>query len=258
MSEPVVLLEKRGRVAVVTFNRPKALNAINPAVLDVLDAVITEIELDPELRVVVLAGAGGRAFVAGADIRAMRHFTVLEAERFAAYGQAVLARLETLSLPVIAAVGGYALGGGCEISMACDMVLAGERAVFGQPEVALGVIPGFGGTQRLVRRIGPSKAMDLVLTARRVRADEAVAMGLASRKVEGDVLEAALAVAEEIMANGPVAVAQAKRAIVENADSSLDAALAAERNLFAMCFASPEQGEGMDAFIEKRKADFPR
>lgn len=257
MADDLVLLELRGPVALVTINRPKQLNALTPDVMVALNGVIDQLEAAAELRVVVVAGAGGRAFVAGADISVMRDFTVLDAERFAAHGQRVLTRLEALPVPTIAAVGGFALGGGCELAMACDIVLAGEKARFGQPEVKLGVIPGFGGTQRLVRRVGRARALDLVLTARTIDADEAVAMGIASRKVEGDVLDAALAVADEIRAMGPVAVSLAKRAIHDHADGDLAAGLAAERHLFALCFASDEQGEGMAAFLERRPADFP-
>jgi enoyl-CoA hydratase len=164
--------------------------------------------------------------------------------------------MNRLPVPIIAAVNGFALGGGCELAMCCDIVLAGERAMFGQPEVKLGVIPGFGGTQRLIRRVGMAKAMDLCLTGRMVKAPEAVAMGLASRLVEGDVLEAAIETAQTIAKNGPVAVRLAKRALIENEDVSLEAGLKAERSLFALCFSTTDQREGMAAFLGKRAADF--
>jgi enoyl-CoA hydratase len=168
----------------------------------------------------------------------------------------VLEPLEALPVPVIAAVNGFALGGGCELAMACDLVIASPKAKFGQPEVKLGVIPGFGGTQRLVRRVGWSNALDLCLTARMVTADEALRMGLCSRVVEGDVLAAAVALAESMGKLGPVALRLCKRAIHENADASLATAQAAERTLFAACFATTDQKEGMRAFLAQREAVF--
>lgn len=243
-------------IAVITVDRPAALNAIDGSVLDGLDAALTAIEADADVRCAVLTGAGGKAFVAGADIAAMRDLSPVDAERFAGRGQRVFDRIAACKVPVIAAVGGFALGGGCELAMACDLILAGEKARFGQPEVKLGVIPGFGGTQRLVRRVGLSCALDLCLTGRMVGADEAVRMGLASRKVDGDVLEAAIACAREIASMGPVAVRLCKRAIHENADGDLGSAQAAERTLFGLCFATSDQSEGMSAFLEKRPATF--
>jgi enoyl-CoA hydratase len=161
-----------------------------------------------------------------------------------------------LAFPVIAAVHGFALGGGCELAMACDLILAGPRAKFGQPEVNLGVIPGFGGSQRLTRRVGLSNSLDLCLSGRIIGAEEAVRMGLASQLVDGDVFEAALELAGQIARKGPVAIRLCKRAIHENADADLTSAMAAERTLFGLCFASADQGEGMAAFLEKRKAEF--
>jgi len=250
-----VLRERRGGVAILTLNRPRALNALSRGLLDDLAEALDDLEGDDDLRAVVITGAG-KAFVAGADISEMAQFDPIRAETFAARGQRLLNRLAAFPVPVIAAVNGFALGGGCELAMACDIVLAGEHARFGQPEVKLGVIPGFGGTQRLVRRVGLTRALDLCLTARMVGADEAVQMGLAARKIEGDVVEGALAVAREIEANGPVAVRLAKRALHEHADGDLDAGLAAERTLFALCFATMDQAEGMEAFLEKRRAQF--
>jgi enoyl-CoA hydratase len=252
----VLRRERRGSVELLTIDRPKKLNAINASVLDALDAALTALEADTEVRAVVLTGAGEKAFVAGADIAAMQQMTALQAEAFAARGQAVFARLASLQVPVVAAVGGFALGGGCELAMACDLVLASARAKFGQPEVKLGVIPGFGGTQRLVRRVGLSAALDLCLSARMVDAQEALRMGLCSRVVEGDVVAAAVAVAEEMAAYGPVALRLCKRAIHENADLPLGSAVAAERTLFGLCFGTEDQDEGMAAFIEGRAARF--
>lgn len=253
--ESVVLRERRGAIEIVTVNRPAALNALNPAVMDALIETFSELSLDEDLRVVVLTGAG-KAFVAGADIAAMRDFDPLDAEAFAAQGQALGAVMAALPAPIVAAVNGFALGGGCELAMCADIVLAGPKARFGQPEVKLGVIPGFGGTQRLVRRVGMTAALDLCLTGRMVGPAEAVAMGLAARAVEGDVMEAALEVAGAVAQMGPVAVRLCKRAIHENADADLTTGLRAERTLFALCFATADQKEGMAAFVEKRPAVF--
>jgi enoyl-CoA hydratase len=256
MNDSVLLDRKEAGVALVTINRPAALNAINPSVIQGLGEVLDVLEQDADLRCVVVAGAGDKAFVAGADIGVMANFGPIEAEALAGRGQAVLNRFATLAVPVIAAVDGFALGGGCELAMACDIVLAGPKATFGQPEVKLGVIPGFGGTQRLVRRVGMAAALDLCLTARMVGADEAVMLGLASRKVEGDVLTEALATAGKVARLGPVALRLCKRAIHENANSDLAGAQAAERSLFGLCFATTDQAEGMAAFVEKRRAVF--
>ncbi|NCG19933.1 MAG: hypothetical protein GWP91_13065 [Rhodobacterales bacterium] len=252
-----VLLERReGGIALITINRPKALNAIDITVIDGLETVINTLSSDTSIRAAVMCGAGGKAFVAGADIAWMRDLTPIQAETFAGRGQAVIDRIASLPFPVIAAVGGFALGGGCELAMATDMIFAGPDAKFGQPEVKLGVIPGFAGTQRLVRRVGSAIALDLCLTGRMIGADEAFTIGLVSRVVEGDVLEAALKAAGKIARNGPVAVRLCKRAIHENMDSDLKSAAAAERSLFGLCFATSDQTEGMAAFVEKRKASF--
>lgn len=256
MEEAAVVTTREGAVAVITIQRPQALNAINQAVLDGLDAALTSVAGDEGIRAVVLTGAGEKAFVAGADIGAMKSLTAVEAERFAGRGQAVLDRVAKLGVPVIAAINGFALGGGCELAMACDILIASSKARFGQPEVKLGVIPGFGGTQRLLRRVGLSNALDLCLTGRMIGADEALRMGLVSQVVEGDVRELAVQMAQGIAALGPVAVRLCKRAIHENADGALESAEAAERTLFGLCFATNDQTEGMAAFLEKRAAEF--
>jgi enoyl-CoA hydratase len=251
-----VLRERRGAVDLWTVNRPDKLNAIDASVLDGLDAAVDAVLADPTVRAVVLTGAGPKAFVAGADIAAMGTMSAVDAETFSGRGQRIFDRFAALPVPVIAAVNGFALGGGCELAMACDLVIAGAKAKFGQPEVKLGVIPGFGGTQRLVRRVGWSAALDLCLTARMVGADEALRMGLCSRVVEGDVVEAAVAIGTEIAALGPVAVRLCKRAIHENADLPLSSAQAAERTLFGLCFSTADQKEGMSAFLAGRPAAF--
>ncbi len=247
-------VERRGKVAVVTLHRPP-VNALNLRLLMELGDVVQELTQEEDLRAVVITGEG-RFFVAGADISQMKDYTSREALAFSRTGQAVFEAIEGLPMPVIAAVNGIALGGGCELAMACDLVLASSRAVFGQPEVKLGVIPGFGGTQRLVRRVGIQRARELCYSGRNVSAEEAVRCGLALEAVEGDVLEAALAMAESIAANGPCAVANCKRAINESRSAAPAAGLALERDLFGLCFATEDQAEGMAAFLEKRSADF--
>jgi enoyl-CoA hydratase len=256
MSDLILVERPAPHVALCTINRPKALNALNPAVVDALGEALAALEAEGDVRCAVLRGAGEKAFVAGADIGSMVDYTPLQAEYFAGRGQRVLAGIAGLAFPVIAAVHGFALGGGCELAMACDLILAGPRAKFGQPEVNLGVIPGFGGSQRLTRRVGLSNSLDLCLSGRIIGAEEAVRMGLASQLVDGDVFEAALELAGQIARKGPVAIRLCKRAIHENADADLTSAMAAERTLFGLCFASADQGEGMAAFLEKRKAEF--
>ncbi len=244
--------EVTGALLLVTIDRPKALNALNRQVLDELAAILADVG---DARALVLRGGGEKAFVAGADIAAMVEMDTMQAHAFAAFGQGVLDRLEALPIPTIAAVNGFALGGGCELAMACDLILASPSAVFGQPEVKLGVIPGFGGTQRLVRRVGSQRARELCYTGRNVKAEEAVQLGLALRVCE-DVVAEAIALGHQIAANGPVAVRLCKRAILDNDGQSLSAALVSERQLFALCFATADQKEGMAAFLARRKADF--
>jgi enoyl-CoA hydratase len=241
-----------GAVRVITIDRPRALNALN---VQVLQELAHELATLGTARAVVLTGAGAKAFVAGADIAAMRELSAVQAVQFAAFGQSVLDRIEALPVPVIAAVNGFALGGGCELAMACDIILCSNNAVFGQPEVKLGVIPGFGGTQRLVRRVGSQRARELCFTGRNVLAPEAVQIGLALRICE-NVVDEAVALAESIAANGPVAVRLAKRAILDADGLALGAAQVGERQLFGLCFTTTDQKEGMAAFVEKRKAEF--
>ncbi|MBX2800896.1 MAG: enoyl-CoA hydratase/isomerase family protein [Myxococcales bacterium] len=245
-----------GSIERITINRPAALNAINEEVLDGLEAAVADLRSATDVRAVVVTGAGEKAFVAGADIGFMSSLTPVRAELFAERGQGILDGLAALPMPVIAAVSGFALGGGCEIAMACDLIIADATARFGQPEVKLGVIPGFGGTQRLARRVGLSNALDLCLTGRMVGAEEALRMGLASQVVEGKAADAATEIARGITSLGPVALRLCKRAIHENVDAALSTAQAAERTLFGMCFATEDQKEGMAAFLEKRSAAF--
>jgi len=248
--------EVRDGIGLLTLNRPEALNALNSALIADLHALL-DAESDADLRALVITGSGDRAFAAGADITEMAGMTAAEAGEFSATGQRALLRLETLSYPTIAAVKGFALGGGCELAMACDLILATPTAVLGQPEVKLGVIPGFGGTQRMARRVGRQRALELMLTGRNVKAPEAAAMGLVLRVVEDeDVVEAALALGARIAKNGPAAVALVKRCVQESEGRDADAGNAIERAMFALCFATDDQAEGMAAFLEKRPADF--
>lgn len=247
-------LERRGHTALVTLDRPKALNALNAKLVAELGRAVAEVAEMEGVRALVLTGAG-RAFVAGADISEMREMSGEAAEAFARRGQAVGEAMENLPIPTIAAVNGFALGGGCELAMCCDIILAGEKALFGQPEVKLGVIPGFGGTQRLARYVGRQRARELCFTGRNISAQEAVVLGLAMAVVEGDVVEAALKLAGKIARNGPGAVGLAKRAINHGSDLELSAGLNLEAELFGACFGE-EQQEGMAAFLEKRAPTF--
>ncbi len=252
-----IRLEYRGHVALLTIDRPKVLNALNNATLDELLEALAEAATHEHLRALIITGAGDRAFIAGADISEMKDMSVLEAEEFAAQGQAVANAIEAFPTPVIAAVNGFALGGGTELALACDLILCSPSAVFGQPEVKLGVIPGFGGTQRLSRLVGAMVAREIIFTGRNVNAHEAVRIGLALRVVaDDDIVTAAMKLATIIARQGPVAVRLAKRAINENKDAQLSVGLASERTLFALCFNTRDQQEGMRAFLGKQKPVF--
>jgi enoyl-CoA hydratase len=244
-------------IYLLTVNRPQALNALNAATLDELAAAIAQLASDAAARALLVTGAGEKAFVAGADIAEMRSFSAEQARAFSAAGMRVMHALEALPVPVIALVNGYALGGGCELAMACDWIIAADRAVFGQPEVNLGIPPGFGGTQRLMRLVGRARALELVVTARQVKAEEALAIGLVTRIVPlAELREAGLAVARVIAAKAPVAVQLAKQAVQRGQDLDLANACIHETSLFALAFATADQKEGMSAFVEKRAARF--
>jgi enoyl-CoA hydratase len=253
----LVLSERRGPVGVLTLNRPEALNALSRALLEALEARTRELAGDPSVRAVVLTGAG-RAFAAGADIAEMRGMSPVEGEAFSRLGHRVMAGLEALPVPVIAAVNGFALGGGCELALACDWIYAAGRARFGQPEVNLGLVPGFGGTTRLARRVGVAWARELVLSGEPVGAEQASRIGLVNRVFEDAeaTVAAALAVAETAAKKGPVAVAQAKRLLVEGVDADLRVAHALEQAAFGLVFATEDRAEGMDAFLAKRDPEF--
>lgn len=245
-------------LALITINRPSVLNALSPATMEELDCAIAKIRTHREIRAIVITGAGDKSFVAGADISAMATASPLQAHEFAARGHAILHNLETLPVPVIAAVNGFALGGGCELAMACDIILAAESAVFGQPEVNLGIIPGFGGTQRLARRVGVGQARLLTYTGKRIDAREALRIGLADQVFPLEALldEAKKLASDIARKSAPLAVASCKRLIAHGADVDLATANAFEVSAFANLFASQDQREGMAAFLEKRKAAF--
>ena len=244
-------------IYLLTVNRPQALNALNAETLDELLQAAAQVAADPAARVLLVTGAGDKAFVAGADIGAMRQLTADQARAFSEKGMQAMHALEALSVPVIALVHGYALGGGCELAMACDWIIATDRAVFGQPEVSLGIPPGFGGTQRLARLVGRARALELITTGRQFRADEALAIGLVSRVVPAAELRGkGLETARTIAAQGPVAVRLAKQAVYRGLELDLANACAYETGAFAQAFTTADQQEGMRAFLEKRPAQF--
>jgi enoyl-CoA hydratase len=244
-------------VATLTIDRPKALNALDRKTLEELEVALEGAAADPAVRAIVLTGAGEKAFVAGADISAMSRLGPVEARRFAELGHRVLEKLEALAVPTIAAVNGFALGGGCELAMGCDLVYASESAKFGQPEVNLGLIPGFGGTQRLTRRVGIARALEMILTGDVYDAARAKAMGLVLEVLPAaELLPHARAQARKIAAKGPLAVAQAKRAVHAGADAALAIANELERQAFAALFGTEDAKEGMRAFLEKRPAQW--
>lgn len=252
-----LVVERRDAVAIVTIDRPKALNALNAATVSDLSKAIAAIGADPSIRAVIITGSGEKAFVAGADITEMQAMSASEARAWGRLGQQVFASLEALPQPVIAAVNGFALGGGCELAMACDIRIAAENARFGQPESGLGITPGFGGTQRLPRLVGAGRAKELLFTADIVDAAEALRIGLVNKVVPvGRALEEALAMAAKILARSPVAVGYCKAAVEVGMNLDLASAVAYEAELFGLCFAAPDQGEGMTAFVEKRKPVF--
>lgn len=255
MTEPLVKVSVQGRVGILTLNRPKALNALSNEVIDELAEALRAFDADENIGAMVLTG-NERAFAAGADIGAMQGWSYMDV-----YKQDYLGgnweSLKRIRKPIIAAVSGYALGGGCELAMLCDIIIAADNSKFGQPEIKLGVIPGFGGTQRLPRAVGKAKAMDLVLTARMMDAEEAERAGLVSRVVPADrVIEEAIEAATVIASMSLPSVIMAKECVNMAYESGLDAGLMYERRNFHALFATQDQKEGMAAFVEKRKADF--
>ena len=250
-----ITYEADGQIGIITINRPKALNALNSTVLEELDQTLNAVDLE-NIRCLILTGAGEKSFVAGADIGEMSTLTKAEGEAFGKKGNDVFRKLETFPIPVIAAVNGFAPGGGCEISMSCDIRICSENAVFGQPEVGLGITPGFGGTQRLARLVGSGKAKEMIYGARNIKADEAYRIGLVNNvyPIE-ELMPAAKKLASTIARNAPIAVRNCKRAINEGLQVDMDQAIIIEEKLFGDCFESCDQREGMTAFLEKRKVE---
>jgi enoyl-CoA hydratase len=248
-----ILLETQGAVATLTIDRPKALNALNSAVLEELDAAIDALDLN-EVRCLIITGSGDKSFVAGADIGEMSTLTQAEATAFGKKGNDVFRKIETLPIPVIAAVNGFALGGGNELAMSCDIRICSDNAVFGQPEVGLGITPGFGGTQRLARLVSPGMAKQLIYGARNIKADEAYRIGLVNAvyPIE-ELMPAAQKLAAGIAKNAPIAVRACKKAINEGLELGMDDAIVLEEQLFGSCFETHDQTEGMGCFLSREK-----
>jgi enoyl-CoA hydratase len=252
-----ILFQIHDGVGVLTFNRPKVLNALSPSTLDEVADVIGRAAREDEIRVVILTGAGDKAFVAGADINEFLNFNPLSARLFAEKGQGVFFQIEQLPKPVIACVNGFALGGGCEIAMACDFIYASDRARFGQPEINLGLIPGFGGTQRLSRLVGRAKAKELCMTGEMIDAQQAKDFGLAAKVFPADQLfDETMKVARTLASKSPVALRSIKKVIDCGADVDLRNGCALEVEAFGVCFGSEDMREGVSAFLEKRKPQF--
>ena len=248
-----IVYEQNGAVGKITISREKALNALNSQVLDELNATLDAVNLD-EVRCLILTGAGAKSFVAGADIGEMSTLTKAEGEAFGKKGNDVFRKLETFPIPVIAAVNGFALGGGCEISMSCDIRICSENAVFGQPEVGLGITPGFGGTQRLARLVGAGMAKQMIYTARNIKADEAYRIGLVNAVYPAEeLMPAAEKMAATIAKNAPIAVRNCKKAINEGLDADMDEAIVIEEKLFGDCFETEDQKAGMGNFLAPKE-----
>jgi enoyl-CoA hydratase len=252
-----ILLEKRSPIAIVTLNRPKVLNALNEETLAEIEKGFSHLKSDDAIKVVIFTGAGEKAFVAGADINQIAKLDPVSGARFAAKGQRVLSGIENLGKPVIAAINGYALGGGCEIAMACHIRLASKRAKFGQPEINLGIIPGFGGTQRLARLIGEGRCMELVLCGETIDASQAFDLGLVNRVLEpAELMDAALGLAEKLAQKSAPVLRACMQAVHRGLSCSLEEGLNLEANLFGLCCATEDKCEGTSAFLQKRKANF--
>jgi enoyl-CoA hydratase len=257
MSYENIIFEVRDGVGILTFNRPKALNALNPATLDEVAAVLARAAGDESIRVLVLTGAGEKAFVAGADINEFKSMNPLSARLFAEKGQGIFFEIERLPKPVIACVNGFALGGGCEIAMSCDFIYASDKARFGQPEVNLGLIPGFGGTQRLSRLVGRAKAKELCMTGEMIDARQAKELGLAAKVFPAEqLLDETLKVARTLASRSPSVLRSLKKVINGGADIDLKNGCALEAEAFGVCFGSVDMQEGVSAFLEKRKPEF--
>ncbi len=252
-----LLYEVKDQIARITVNRPNVLNALNRKTIEELGASLDAARQDDSVRVVILTGAGEKAFVAGADINELAKRTPVDGPDFAHFGQTVLRKLETLGKPSIAAINGFALGGGCELALACTMRIASKNAKLGQPEVKLGILPGYGGTQRLPRLCGKGVAHEMILTGEMITADEALRVGLVNRVVEqAELLSTAEAIAKKIIANAPVAVRYAMEAVERGVEMPQEEGLYLEAALFGLCCATDDMHEGTRAFLEKRPAKF--
>lgn len=252
-----LLYEKKDQIGYITFNRPKLLNALNRKTMEELGDLLSVARDDAEVRVLILTGAGEKAFIAGADINELAQRTAIDGKEFSLFGQGVLHMLETMGKPSIAAINGYALGGGCELALACTIRLASRTAKLGQPEVKLGIIPGYGGSQRLARLCGKGVAHELVLSGEIISAEEALRIGLVNRVVEpAELIPAAEALAKKIIANAPLAVKFAMEAIEHGMEMPQEEGLFLEATLFGLCCATEDMREGTRAFLEKRSAQF--
>lgn len=249
----LVAYSAEGAVGTILLNRPEALNALNSSVLEEFNAILDKVNLSV-IRCLIVSGSGEKAFAAGADIGEMYSLSEEEGNAFSKKGNDLFRRIETFPIPIIAAVNGYALGGGCELAMACDFRIASENAVFGQPETGLGITPGFGGTQRLARLVGAGYAKQMIYTARNIKAEEALRIGLVNKvAAPGDLMKEAKKLALQIAANAPIAVRYAKADINEGLELPMEQAIRVEEQRFGTCFATQDQKEGMGAFLEKRK-----
>lgn len=251
-----IILEKKNNVGVITISRPKALNALNTETLRELDEAIDMVAVDQTIYALIVTGAGEKAFVAGADISEMKDKNGFEGRQFGILGNRVFRKLEMLEIPTIAAVNGFALGGGCELSLCCDIRIACENAKFGQPEVSLGITPGFGGTQRLPRTIGSARAKEMIYTGKTIKAAEALEIGLVNRVVPCEnLMTEAMELAEKIASNAPIAVRACKVAIDRGMQCDIDTGLMYESEVFGQCFSTEDQKSAMGAFVEKRKLE---
>ncbi len=252
-----IIFQIEEQIATITFNRPEVLNALNEASLKEFSHAIDKVAGDGDIRVLILTGAGDKSFVAGADITEFLKFNALKAKIFSEMGHGIVNKMQELPIPVIGAVNGFALGGGCEVVIACDFIYASENAMFGLPEINLGIIPGFGGTQRLSRLIGKNRAKEMIFTGKMIPASEAQAMGLVNKVCAQDqLMDEVLNVAKIIVSKGKVSLRGAKQAINTGMDVDLKTGCRIEIDAFAICLASPDAKEGTQAFLEKRAADF--
>jgi len=257
MSYNTIIFEIRENIATITFNRPEILNALNEESLKEFSNALDEIHANQDIRVLILTGAGEKSFIAGADIKQFLTFTPLKAKSFSEMGLSLMNKLQELPIPVIAAVNGFALGGGCEVAIACDFIYASENAMFGLPEITLGIIPGFGGTQRLPRLVGENMAKELIFTGKMIPAAEAKNIGLANKVCSQEqLMDEAVKTAKTIASRGKVSVRAAKQAITNGMNVDLTTGCRMEIDAFALCFTSPDAKEGASAFLEKRAPEF--